>query len=178
MAKLFTKAELRKELVYFLSKKSAAMLQEAGKAAAQHLRPWLSKHEAQLGSHLVASYIPLSDEISTESVNQLFINLGMEIFLPKTKPLPHFSSQLTGLTAKISELAIIILPGRAFDLKGNRLGRGGGYYDRALAPLAHGKKSPILIGLGLDEQVFEEIPVEEHDKKVDYICTPTKLIKI
>lgn len=65
---------------------------------------------------------------------------------------------------------LILLPGVAFDTNGNRLGRGGGYYDRYLAQV---NKDTILIGVGYDFQLIEEVPAGTHDKKMDYVITPT-----
>ena len=74
------------------------------------------------------------------------------------------------------KIDLILLPGVAFDLKGNRLGRGGGYYDRYLSQI---DKDTILVGVGYDFQMIEEVPSGKHDKKMDYVVTPTAgIIKI
>ncbi len=61
-----------------------------------------------------------------------------------------------------------IIPGRAFGKKGERLGRGKGYYDRFLA-----SSHCITFGLCYDEQVFDIIPMDSHDCNVNYVITPT-----
>ena len=68
------------------------------------------------------------------------------------------------------KIDLIILPGVGFDLSGNRLGRGGGYYDRYLSNL---NRKTILVGVGYDFQLIEEVPSNRRDKKMDYIVTPT-----
>ncbi len=70
-------------------------------------------------------------------------------------------------------LDLIILPGLAFDLRGNRLGRGGGYYDRLLAQV---HPWTLLIALAFDFQVQEQIPAEDHDLPLDIIITPSRII--
>jgi 5-formyltetrahydrofolate cyclo-ligase len=60
----------------------------------------------------------------------------------------------------------------AFDLHGNRLGRGKGFYDRLLA-----ETSGVKCGVGYDFQLLEKIPAEPHDAKVDFIFTPTRCVK-
>ncbi|MEM0360223.1 MAG: 5-formyltetrahydrofolate cyclo-ligase [Candidatus Diapherotrites archaeon] len=72
------------------------------------------------------------------------------------------------------EISAIIVPGTAFDKKGNRLGYGKGYYDRYLAKLP--KKTPI-IGLAFECQLVEKIPSEKHDIKVHKIVTEKRIIK-
>ena len=66
------------------------------------------------------------------------------------------------------------MPGVGFDSAGRRLGYGGGYYDRLIETLRPGTS---LIALAFDAQVVDEIPAEEHDKKVDKIITETRVIK-
>jgi 5-formyltetrahydrofolate cyclo-ligase len=67
---------------------------------------------------------------------------------------------------------LVLVPGVAFDLRGRRLGRGKGFYDRLLAD-AGGLKC----GVAFDEQIVTEIPVEPHDVSVDCILTPTRWIQ-
>lgn len=62
---------------------------------------------------------------------------------------------------------LAVIPGMAFDHKGNRIGRGKGYYDRLLTKL----HCP-LIGICFPFQYLEKIPVEEHDRKVDAVIAP------
>jgi len=68
---------------------------------------------------------------------------------------------------------LVLVPGVAFDLSGNRLGRGQGFYDRLLANI-----SGVKCGVGYDFQLLEKIPAEPHDAKVNYILTPTRGVKI
>ena len=66
---------------------------------------------------------------------------------------------------------LIILPGVGFDKHGNRLGQGGGYYDRFLAA---GHKQSVLVAVAYDFQLVEKVPTNRRDKKMDYIILPTK----
>jgi 5-formyltetrahydrofolate cyclo-ligase len=67
---------------------------------------------------------------------------------------------------------LMLVPGMAFDLTGNRLGRGRGFYDRLLV-----ETSGIKCGVGYDFQLLEKIPVEPHDAKVNFIVTPDRLVR-
>ena len=68
----------------------------------------------------------------------------------------------------------VIAPGVGFDLHGNRLGYGGGHFDRLLARLRRGVP---VIGVAFDEQVVDRVPVASHDLGVTVIVTPTRTIR-
>jgi 5-formyltetrahydrofolate cyclo-ligase len=72
----------------------------------------------------------------------------------------------------LNQLDLVLVPGVAFDLRGRRLGRGKGYYDRLLADA-----SGLKCGVAFDEQIVAEIPVEPHDVSVNCILTPTRWLK-
>jgi len=65
-----------------------------------------------------------------------------------------------------------LVPGLAFDLTGNRLGRGQGFYD-ALLRGAHGAR----IALAYDFQILNEVPAEAHDARVDFIVTEKRVVE-
>lgn len=68
----------------------------------------------------------------------------------------------------LEALDFLIIPGLAFDLEGRRLGRGKGHYDRLLA-FARG----VTCGVGYDEQIVPEVPVESHDVKLNMVLSPS-----
>ena len=70
---------------------------------------------------------------------------------------------------------VILVPLVAFDEKLNRLGYGGGYYDRLIKKLSE-KKNILKIGLALSTQKINNVPINEYDKKLDYIVTDKYII--
>ena len=68
---------------------------------------------------------------------------------------------------------LVLVPGVAFDLSGNRLGRGKGFYDRLLV-----KISGVKCGVGYDFQLRQKIPAEPHDARVNFILTPARGMKV
>lgn len=73
------------------------------------------------------------------------------------------------------DLDIVIMPLISFDLKGSRLGAGGGYYDRTFAFLKKKPvKRPLLIGLAYAQQQAEELPLNEWDVCLDGVITETE----
>jgi len=68
----------------------------------------------------------------------------------------------------IGEIGLVVVPGVAFTGSGERLGRGGGFYDRFLARLSPGASA---VGLVLSCQVVGELPAESHDRSVGLVIT-------
>ena len=67
------------------------------------------------------------------------------------------------------EIDLILVPGVAFDLQGNRLGRGGGYYDRFIKSQPH---TTTLVGVAYDFQLVDKVPANRHDQKMHHVITP------
>jgi 5-formyltetrahydrofolate cyclo-ligase len=68
--------------------------------------------------------------------------------------------------ARLKEIDVVIVPGVAFDQHKNRLGRGGGYYDRFLKSLP---QDTPTIGLAFDFQIVEHLPCDTHDVCVSHL---------
>ena len=68
---------------------------------------------------------------------------------------------------------VLIIPGLGFDHRGNRLGRGKGYYDRFL-----NNNDVVKIGICFHEQLVDEIPIEKYDVLMDYIITDKVVLKM
>jgi len=67
----------------------------------------------------------------------------------------------------------VIFPGAAFDTQGNRIGYGGGYYDKFISQVADVPK----VALAFELQVVGEVPREEHDIPMDVIVTEARVIR-
>jgi 5-formyltetrahydrofolate cyclo-ligase len=65
-------------------------------------------------------------------------------------------------------LDLLIVPGLAFDAGGERLGRGGGFYDRVLTGVARPR---LCVGLAYAAQIVSEVPRQGHDGRVDRVVT-------
>ena len=132
----------------------------------------------------VASYISYEFEPETSDINQRLIEDGKKVFLPRLLEnndiqWVSWDGSLENLTKneKIYEpignaveiaLDVIILPALHVDRMGNRLGQGGGSYDRALS---RSKAFKIAL-LHHGELTSEILPVQPHDEKVDAAATP------
>lgn len=70
------------------------------------------------------------------------------------------------------QLDVVLTPGLAFDRYGGRLGFGGGFYDRLLV------KTPAKrVGIAYDCCLADELPMDQHDQRLDWVFTPTQQIE-
>src|SRR5882724_9947832 len=145
--------------------------------------------KAQMPSaHTILFFAPLPDELDVWPLLELSLALGTNCALPffDAEKKTYGTRRLTNLATEIitgkfglrepaascaeiplDQFDLVLVPGMAFDLSGNRLGRGLGFYDRLLEKL-----SGIKCGVGYDFQLVEQIPVDPHDAKLDFILTP------
>ena len=127
------------------------------------LNEWLRDPEKTLVLTRVCNRTKQLDPYKVESLEDLEMG-RFRIRMPKT------SCQQIDL----SEIDAVVVPGRAFDQKKNRIGRGFGFYDRFLCVIP---KETTLIGLAFNFQVIDAVPVEEHDIPMDVIVTQSQVIK-
>lgn len=133
----------------------------------------------------IGGFYPLGSEVNwllgNEDLNLLFpkmVGPGEMIFsfckVSELKERKRFGQIFREPPSKTEdEPEIVIVPALAFDRRGNRLGRGKGFYDKYLA---NGKY--ITIGICFSEQLLDEVPVDENDIGMDFIITDSELIRI
>lgn len=80
---------------------------------------------------------------------------------------------ITGVPIPIGELGLVVTPALGFDRKGNRLGRGGAYYDRFFD-----NKDFVAVkcGFGFSDQIIDSIPMYDHDKQMDLLVTDEEVV--
>ncbi|MCG9697657.1 5-formyltetrahydrofolate cyclo-ligase [Shewanella sp. Isolate11] len=146
----------------------------------------------------VALYLSNDGELDTQPLIEALWQLDIEVYLPRLHPFspgnliflryqPHTQLQTNTLKIKepkldirqmvlAHELDIVVTPLVAFDAQGNRMGMGGGYYDRTLANWQTIGK-PYPLGFAHDCQQVQQLPVEHWDVPLPLIVTPTQIIK-
>lgn len=128
---------------------------------------WPLLPEALAAGKIIA--LPQFDAATQSYVVRRVQNLQNEIEPGKFRVREPKSSCAKIPTDKI-DLALV--PGVAFDLSGNRLGRGRGFFDRLLAEVRG-----VKCGIAFDEQFVDEVPTGESDVAVDFIMTPSHCVK-
>jgi 5-formyltetrahydrofolate cyclo-ligase len=80
---------------------------------------------------------------------------------------------ITGVPVPIDDIDLVVAPGLGFDRKGNRLGRGGSYYDRFFA---NKDLRAVRCGFAFEEQVLDSVPMVEHDIRIDMLVTDDEVL--
>ena len=139
----------------------------------------------------IGGYYPVNFELDDLDILKEFEKIKFNISLPKIKKNFDmdfynwsFSEPLKinkyGIPEPDSKILVypdvLLVPLVAFDKKLNRLGYGGGYYDRLIKKLTK-KKKILKIGLAYSEQKINKVPINKQDQKLDYIVTNKYIIK-
>ena len=79
-----------------------------------------------------------------------------------------------GPVIAVSEIDVFLTPGLAFDVRGGRLGNGGGFYDRILAAR---RTDALSVGITVERRVVDEVPMLDHDQRIDWLATENGVIR-
>ena len=145
----------------------------------------------KISKKIIGGYYPVNFEIDDLKLLEKFEKKNFNISLPIVKKnfkmdfyQWSFSDPLKinkyGIPEpekkKIVYPDVLLIPLVAFDKNLNRLGYGGGYYDRLIEELSK-KKKIIKIGLAFSIQKIDKVPINVYDQKLDYIVTNKYIIK-
>lgn len=183
------KTQLRHKLQNCLLAMPPEQRCEKSRKACQNL---VSTQQFQSAS-AVMMYLSLPHEVDTSEAILHAWQLGKVVAVPKISwqqrhmiPVQinsletAFSTEASGLRNPITgvpipfgELDLVVAPALGFDRKGNRLGRGGSFYDRFFA---NEELKASRCGLAFAEQMIDSIPVTESDEPVDFLVTDEEII--
>ncbi len=186
------KKELRKSIIEQRNQLPSEEIRAKSSSIAEKLYNLPAYREAGI----VMFFITFGSEVNTRPMVEDTIKRGKVALAPKPEPktremipsqIIDWDSDLVPGAYDIPEpkdealrpfnpgsIDLLIVPGVAFDLKGNRLGYGGGYYDRFFSLL--NSQTP-LVALVFDLQIVPEVPVDEWDRRVDIIITEKRVIE-
>lgn len=190
---LLNKKELRKKVLEARETISDEELDRRSKIILEKVK----EIDAFKKSKTIMIYVSYGKEINTHNFIPECISMGKNVITPicrysdrtlilgKTKSFPEgFRMTKYGILeldpdeceqVDAKDIDLIIMPGVAFTERGDRMGYGGGYYDRLLSSAS---KNLVTIAPVLQEFIFDEIPLEEHDIPMDYVITEEKVFKL
>ncbi|NHI94337.1 MAG: 5-formyltetrahydrofolate cyclo-ligase [Candidatus Lokiarchaeota archaeon] len=159
------------------------------------IHDYLISMEEYRKSNKIMFFMGKEKEVQTEFMAEDALKKGKRVFIPITKvnerrliPCEIFNlHELEISTFNVKEpkqefqrphdpkdIDLVIVPGVGFDVAGNRIGYGFGYYDSFLS---EARQEIPFIGLAFEFQIQQEIPCDENDKYIDKIITDKRIIK-
>lgn len=193
-----TKNEIRKVVTRAVLELSA----EERLVADAHIASQLLGLPEWSGASVVFGYVPMEDEVDVSPILSTVLRAGKGLALPRVEGgvmFFHLVSDTTGsirnwfdlvstlerhslgflqpptaVTSVVPQVGdIVLVPGRAFDRSGNRLGRGGGYYDTFLSSLSG---DVFNVGIAYDVQMQRSVPQRENDERVQIVITERETV--
>ncbi|SCX38723.1 5-formyltetrahydrofolate cyclo-ligase [Klenkia marina] len=176
------KTALRTRLLASRAARSPVERSAAARALCAHLRPRLVE-----AAGTVAGYVPAAEE---PGAGELVGALGAGALLPVVPPTGRVLAwaRATGELAPgrfgllepvgprlppeaLATASLVVVPALAVGRDGSRLGRGAGFYDRALL---HAAPDAVLVGVVFDEELLPSVPTQPHDVRLHAVVTPSR----
>ena len=163
----------------------------------------LISHPEWIDAHSVLLYRSLPYEVGTDRLLEEALSTGKELYLPRItgnrmgfhrvadrSALKRLSAHRFGVLEPPSHArqwesphpwrpAIVVCPGRVFDVRGGRIGHGGGFYDRFLAgalPVDAPETQLTVAGICYEAQLVDTVPTHSNDHPIDIIFTEQRVV--
>lgn len=151
---------------------------------AQSFSDQLVELASELKVNRVGCYLSFGSEPATDIAIASLQRIGISIYCPRINSAGEMDFVLvdssfqknplgflepTGELVDDGQIELLVVPGLAIDSHGNRLGRGGGFYDRYLTSF-----SGVSVALVYDSELIDRIATEAHDQKVNFAITESR----
>jgi len=172
----------KRELRAMIRQKKRAMSAEQIAEKSRRLGALFADSEAYRRAKTIYGYLPYNQEVRTVPMLERALAEGKRVAVPKIfgdemlfiylEDLSQVAKGYSGIPEPVEngpvaddETALVLMPGLAFDPSGNRMGYGGGFYDKFLAK----EPNHPTVALCYDFQVLEHLETQEHDIPVDLV---------
>lgn len=140
-----------------------------------------------LRASTIAAFLPFGDEPDIGGFIAAQLSQGRKIILPisntdgtlswvsytgKTATGIFGFAEPVGPSSNLAEADLIVLPASACDAYGNRIGKGKGFYDRALSADTRAPTAAVIY----EPELIDSVPTEPHDRRVDFVVTPQRVL--
>lgn len=185
------KKKLREKV---LQKRDSLSKEEWSRKSNQIFKKLVSLEELASARNIFI-FINFRSEVNTKPIIEFLLSHNKNVIVPYTDTekkqlrlfyLNNFSELKIGTygilepdsekakEAALEDVDLVIMPGSVFDLKGGRIGYGGGFYDRLLPSLRPDVKT---IAIAFELQIVDEVPMGYYDRRVNLIVTEDRIIK-
>lgn len=185
------KSALRTKMRHAMEAMSAAEARTKAEALAERALAWAPMARARR----VMVYLSMSGEAGTGAIIERLLEAGVEVAGPRVDwesrtitpaliadpmsdvvegnlGVPEPAPSAAGVP--LETIDVVLVPALAYDLRGFRLGRGAGFYDRLLADT---RRVGLSLGFGLEAQLAPRVPTEPHDARLDALATERRLLE-
>lgn len=185
------KSAMRSSMRHSMESMPGDQAMSRSRALAERALAWPPMSHA----HRVMVYLSMGGEAGTGAIIERLLEAGVEVAGPRVdwdartitpalirdaladvvegrlgvpEPAPHAPG------VAIETIDVLLVPALAFDLRGFRLGRGAGFYDRLLADK---RRRGLALGYGFEAQLAHRVPTEPHDARLDALATERRLLE-
>ena len=172
----------KKELRSVIRAQKRAMTEEMIVAKSEKLGQLFAASELYQNAKAIYGYLPYNQEVRTVPMLEQALKDGKKVAVPKCygdemrfiwmddlskveKGYANIPEPIADEPVADDPTALVLMPGLAFDPKGNRMGYGGGFYDKFLAA----EPTHPTLALCYDFQMLEHLETEAHDLPVDVV---------
>ncbi len=165
-----------------IREKKRAMTEDEIHSRSQALGKLFARSEAYKSAKTIYGYLPYNQEVRTVPMLEQALKDGKQVAVPKVygdemkfiylTDLSQVEKGYAGIPEPIADgpiaedkTALVLMPGLAFDPQGNRMGYGGGFYDKFLAS----EPEHPTLALCYDFQMLPELQTDKHDIPVDVV---------
>ena len=176
--------EEKKEIRREVRRRIAEINPEARAAAAESIFSQIETLDTFREAKCIALFASMKDEVPTDVALRRWRDMGKDIIVPRVEgDIMRFYNYdpeqmqegafgiiepMGDVERKAKDIDLMIVPARAFTLSGERLGRGGGFYDKYMS--LSGFRA-AKIGIAFKCQIFDSLPCDKHDRRVDRVVT-------
>lgn len=172
----------KNDLRAWIRQKKREMTQQEIACASEELADQFLQTELYRRAETLYGYLPYNQEVRTWSILEQALRDGKKVAVPKVygdtmkfiymTDFTALEKSSFGIPEPVADdpvaddpAALVLMPGLAFDAKGNRMGYGGGYYDKFLAA----EPNHPTVALCYAFQLVQSIPSDTHDIPVDLV---------
>lgn len=175
--------ERKQQIRADLKKKRNALSKEQTREFSRRICETLFAYILSEEQEVIYCYYPLGNEVDLLWLAESLLRIGKQVAFPRTngtdmefypvKSLDGFQKGAFGIMEPVGECPLkeekplVLVPGLGFDIEGNRMGYGKGFYDRYFARFPASRK----VGVAYNIQMTEEIPKDEYDIPMDFVIT-------
>lgn len=174
----------KSELRAMIRQKKRAMTEQQIESASRQLGEKFAACQQYQQAKTIYGYMPYNQEVRTVPMLERAMKEGKQVAVPKVygdtmkfilvTDLTQMEKSDFGIPEPIADgpvaddpTALVLMPGLAFTARGDRMGYGGGYYDKFLSA----EPDHPTVALCYDFQLLERLPTEEYDIPVDLVLT-------